>query len=286
MLSAHRLKALKAEREAFEKAEREKAELPAKQAVARLAKTHGELLAAQRQLDAMELLNGENNSKLASRVPVYQPNEDSVEVIREKIRAAYESAKRALTQRGYELLPTFDETVKKILALNRSLDFTAADNMTAIIGYALEVGALIEGQHVVAPAPEPEPTPEPVIDKLAALESQETVTREGAKKARRMAEDLAVDAQRPMFHEFIGHMRDVWNHPMSQADQERCVDFIVKFDLPWNAKTYNIVRQQVLGCRLLDEQLSIAIETTERPLSDYAVRQDFAQRRREIEGTV
>jgi hypothetical protein len=257
---------------------------------ARIQKTHSELSIAQRTLDATALLSEPNNKALAERVKAFVPADPplSVEELRRQIQNSLRLATDDIIAQGYKFTDNAEPKIRRVLGQNARLDFTTPEALYAIIGYMVEVGALVEGTDIVSP-PAPltndrqqvvvRPTAESLMDEV---ENSETTSYEGERLAKRRTHEAMVLEIRPVVLEFFQFVESTYDIVLTEDLKQRVISYCVERG-GFSTVNLNAARRDILKCRTPEEQLELAIETTNRALSDYDVRTDYARRWREIQ---
>jgi hypothetical protein len=290
-MSYRRQQTLK-EKAEFERQYNEEQARPLRNAEKRFIQTSNELARAQQQLDAMALMNEQNNPTLAERVSPFVPADPplSVAALRLQIQTALQEASDELINQGFRFTDTAEPKIRKVLGLNKTLDFTTAAGMYEIVSYMITVGALIEGTDIASPAAV-KPTPEePKTDPLAELEAQEAVTYDGSRRARRMTEDLMASEAHPVWQQWETSLLDNFGFTINKEQRKAAFEYFRRNGLNFlHRPSYDACRRALVGqgvfpAHLLtkDEMLSQQLESTPNSLSDWATRQDYIKARNAV----
>jgi hypothetical protein len=242
---------------AAEEAEREM--LPVKEKVAQQERLLREIAATERQIAAQELLQESNNKILQRRCKrIGELGDQTPEQAAAAVFEVHSAAKLDLEAKGFKIQqPDYDQFISKVLRLNTDLEPRDKNTFLKVVEYALECGAVTDREIVAPPEPIAKPVPAPEATAAELLDQQEVTTREGERTGRRLATEALVDEAIPLFRQFVQHMRNVWSHPMTKKDQDRCIQHCRDHNYAFNAAGFDRCRIEVLGC-LLDSEKALA----------------------------
>jgi len=159
-------------------------------------------------------------------------------------------------------------------------DMAHVENWRRAFNRLTELKSFAPGEVEIVAVPKPAAAPMPAVTDIEQLD---TSTREGQRAAKKIVFEQAMISARPLFSQFVEHMRKTWNLAMDQDQQDAVCLYLYRNNLGITAKSLDKARQVVLECRTQDELLALNIEQHDGSVADYAVRKDISNRIRQIQ---
>jgi hypothetical protein len=283
----------KTEWEKFKEDERLEKERPIREAADRLSRAHGELLRAENKKALKELLTYPNQ-EVASKCPTYAPAEpQTTEQVYAAIEKAYTTFVAEMEERGITIKAGAHNKFGRVCTLNPYIDSRQPESFHAIFEAIDAIDGWTE-KEVQKPEPVAEPEPSKPIDPWAAVEAQESVTREGARKARQLFDRAFFKGDvSPLWHEWIASLAEHWNFVPNEEQKKQACGAFEKLNLPFTDKrSYDKVRKHCSAVGIFpplqtnEEALSAELEeyrVNNPGATAYQERQWFVRRQKELQ---
>ena len=218
----------------------------------------------------------------------------SVEEVGIAISSAVAALHASLQTRGITLHKSGIEKMVKVSNLNlASFDTTSTKNLLTLFEYMDSLGCFSEAD-VTRPAPVPATEPErprTQADIIADLESQETFTREGEARARKLvAEALYSEGSEDtaLFKEWIASLAANFSFYPTADQQKQAIDAFAAHNLNFRRReNYDIVRRFLSKSgrwpsNLLTKEELFLADVENMDLNTYAGKQEYARRRSQL----
>ena len=232
----------------------------------------------QERLIRLQSLYKEPSPEL-SNCKAYVPDDMTPAQVQAAVGRAVDQLKAELAAQGITLHQAGVRRLCRVMLVNLHIDTRDANNLRACYDLLDSLGEF-RPDEVTKPAL-PEPVAEPIVEPETTLEDLSLEDRDGNRLAKKLVIEGIIKEQRPLFLEFVQFVRDTYNHPVTQSDQDKVVDYCVQHG-GFTVKNLNLARVRILRCLTPDEQLAESLEAENQPADRFDVRTSFIKRQREL----